>query len=250
MLKISILCLLITITFAKTPTWLGEWFVYNEDFFGTSSWPVTPQNGTVTLISASSTGAGLQLEGLGNNDKNMTWPLNWTAHDTNPNVCNQSECIHGSLLTTDKGITYANITWREGDGVSSIVLTPLQKSWLGSWYVLQSSTQNQSLCATLAIESYASISWDNEAQCLKLIGWDGNPFQVAWFLCWNPTDLSVNFRCNADSSFCQGGSIIVSDWAQYANIQWSIQSANCSAQLIRVTPQSQEELANDEELLW
>lgn len=200
-------------------------------------------NGTIANITSPSDDTVI-LDGEGAFDKQQaSWWLNWADSDQNPGFCSADYCVNGSL-TTDKGVTFASITWNFTDGSNQtcgVIMTPVQISWVGRWYVLLSGTNSRSECDPPKGNSIVNITDDGQGELL-MAGTDLDAgLATNWTLKWAANELRVNDAC--EGVLCASGNLTIFDFIMEAKIVWDVSNAyTCTSSLIRLPPILQEEI--------
>lgn len=236
MIKPVIFFAFIALALAKNLTWSGNWYVVNHTKTVSFDCNV-PMNGTIANITAPSADTVI-LDGEGAFDKQQaSWWLDWSDNDQNPDVCTADYCVYGNL-TTDKGVTFASITWNFTDGSNQtcgVIMTPVQISWVGRWYVLLSGTNNRAECDPPKSASIVNITDDGSGSLLM----SGNDLAEAvatnWTLNWGPNDLRVNNAC--EGVVCTSGNLTIFDFIMESKIVWNMGNEyDCSSTLVRLPP--------------
>lgn len=232
MLKIATLCILIAFTSAAVPSWLGHWYVLSS--VGSDICNM-PSNVTDPLISTYM--GTLALYGNTANGVPGRWDfVGWTDPNAQTQAsCSGSQCVTG-YLTTPNGITYANITWNSTTGPEvycSILLSPANASWIGSWFVLSAGTNSLPECdvpkqagmATLINQTYG-------VQMNAVDQKDGT--NTVWELPWGPNQITSNnvtlgkYGVSAELSIVAG--------VLHGEITWNVTGASyyCKVQMYRL----------------
>lgn len=242
MIKPIIFFAFVALALSKTPVWTGNWYVVNHTKTVTFDCNV-PMNGTIANITSSSSDAVI-LDGEGAFDKQQaSWWLNWSPNNQTPSFCTASYCVNGSL-TTDKGVNYASISWNftEVNQTCGVLMTPVEVSWVGRWYVLLSGSNSRYECDPPRSNNIVTIADDGNNE-LVMSGNDlADGVPTNWTLHWSANDLRVSNAC--EGILCASGNLTIFDFIMESKITWNMGTAYaCTSTLIRLPPTVEEAVA-------